>query len=186
MAAYSDPVDPDHGFQGSGTYLSCLGENVGVRKSEEGRKAFIPDAPGLDASPSSLAVTPDNEIGDPIETMRAGLATNVSARNDELGRSRASSVSAEAALPATNDGGKVKRVRRASAVAASPISGPVKGRKRGASLTVPNASPDIGNGPANLDGLWTQDAGEAGVWTIAGTGEPRWPSRRRRCCPGRE
>jgi hypothetical protein len=161
--AYTEPIDPANGFTGSGSYLSCLGENVGVRKAEGPRQAWNVE-PEL---PNVRLQTPDRELADPFDVMRAGQAGPVAAKNEEIGRERASTFSADAS-PVSNDGGKVRKMRRLSAVSASPIQGPLKGRKRGSSF---NASASDSQDTPSAGGLWTQDAGEAGIWTIASTGE---------------
>lgn len=161
--AYKEPIDPANGFVGSGSYLSCLGENVGVRKAEGPRQAL-----NIDPEPPVVRLqTPDRELGDPFDVMKAGHAGLVAAKNEEMGRDRASSLALDAS-PITNDGGKVRKMRRLSAVSASPIQGPLKGRKRGSSF---NAGALDTQDTPSAGGLWTQDAGEAGIWTIASTGQ---------------
>jgi hypothetical protein len=164
QAAYAAPCDPLAGFVGGGSYLSCLGENVGVRKAEGPRRDFGGDPR---ASPNIGAITPDKEGDDPFDVMLAGQAASLAAKNAALGRSSPPSAQDKGLLtPITNDGGKVKRGRRSTASLASPITTP-KGRKRG------NSSSGLASAveAESNEGVWTQDAGEAGTWTIASTGK---------------
>ena len=168
MAAYASPVIPATGFLGGGSYLSCLGENVGVRKADGARMQYAPD---IKTSPNIGTSSPERGEEDPFDVMLAGHAASVAARNTELGRSRAGSVNQDNDLltPITNDGGRVvKRGRRGTATMSSPIQGPLKGRKRGNSHSGLSSAIE----PDNYEGIWTQDAGEAGTWTIASTGKP--------------
>ena len=151
--AYTAPISTVDGFSGAGSYLSCLGENVGVRKSETGRMPCTPDG-----SPNMDAGTPSSEDMNPFDAPYGGLGGD--------SRSRANSLSVEHAFgDSSNDGGKVKKARRLSSAAASPINGPVRGRKRGAST-----GSLLAEVLESSNQQWQQDAGEAGCWTIATTG----------------
>ena len=151
--AYTAPISTVDGFSGAGSYLSCLGENVGVRKSETGRMPCTPDgSPNLDAG------TPSSEDMNPFDAPYGGLGGD--------SRSRANSLSVEHAFgDSSNDGGKVKKARRLSSATASPINGPIRGRKRGAST-----GSLLAEVLESSNQQWQQDAGEAGCWTIATTG----------------
>lgn len=165
QAAYAEPCEPLNGFLGGGSYLSCLGENVGVRKAEGPRKDYMTE---LRSSPNLNATTPDREQGDPFDMMMAGQAASLAAKNAALARNSSPSGSQDKDLlttPITNDGGKVvKRGRKGTASMASPIATP-KGRKRGNSNAGLPSALEI----ESPEGVWFQDAGEAGIWTIAST-----------------
>lgn len=165
-AAYSTPSEPLSGFVGGGSYLSCLGENVGVRKADGPRKSTAVDIRG---SPNLSAVTPDKEAEDPFDVMKGGQAATLAAKNAALARDNSpnsQSKDKDLLTPITNDGGKVKRGRRGTATLASPIATP-KSRKRGNSHSGLASAVDADS----QEGIWSQDAGEAGTWTIASTGE---------------
>lgn len=168
-AAYLNVVDGENGFFGGGSYLSCLGENVGVRKAEGKRTSLVPEVKSHRFGESHMSPDPGA-----IDDMFDGSSAAQSAM---MQRNRSHSLAVDGSRdellpPATNDGGKVKKLRRAtSSLATSPLTRPPVGggRRRGMSnsSSLNEMSEDI-----NLEGVWVQDAGEAGTWTIASTGKP--------------
>ena len=137
-----------------------------MRKADGPRKSTAVDIRG---SPNLSAVTPDKEAEDPFDVMKGGQAATVAAKNAALARDNSpnsQNKDKDLLTPITNDGGKVKRGRRGTATLASPIATP-KSRKRGNSHSGLASAVDADS----QEGIWSQDAGEAGTWTIASTGE---------------
>lgn len=174
LDAYKLPLNDETGFAGAGSYLSCLGENVGVRKSEGLRLPqavpplpVVAKAPSQGGGPTSLSSSAIPPAPQMVRSRSGSLVYDLPGRsyaqtNDEF--------------PPTNDGGKVvKRNRRANSSSSSPLQPPsLRGRRRGASLTALQSDAsqmDISGSDTESVPVWTQDAGEAGVWTIASTGE---------------
>lgn len=174
IAAYGIPSEPLTGFAGGGSYLSCLGENVGVRKAEGIRTQYASEVKGSPKVGNQALgnVSPDGGSGeDPFDVMLAGHAAALAAKEAAMGAPgsrgpKPGMPDPDLLTPITNDGGKVKRGKKGAASLASPIAGPIKGRKRG------NSSSGLASAveAENVEGVWTQDAGEAGTWTIVGTG----------------
>lgn len=163
--AYASPVDPEAGFVSGGSYLSCFGEKVGVRKAEGPRTPLQNARKGSTSESSTPESGPAENLFDPSSTLPfPGLTTN-------RGRSQSLAVDGnkeELLAPTTNDGGKVKKLRRATSSIANPIARPATGgRRRGLSTasSVNEATEELAT-----DGAWSQYAGEPGVWTICSTG----------------
>jgi hypothetical protein len=159
-AAYSAPINPEVGFLGGGSYLSCVGEEVGCRKAVSNRSPVSRDistaALGPDASEGLADSTPGSSSMSPASRSRSKSLVADNAEIDGL-------------APATNDGGKVKKLRRATSSINQPISRPsAGGRRRG--LSSASALIDA-NGDTLIEGAWTQDVGEAGVWVVASIGK---------------
>lgn len=158
--AYSTPVHPETGFVGGGSYMACVIDQVGHRRAISNRMPATQDQHNA----TNAALLTDDQ-GDSWPAI-AG---------DDTIRDRSQSLAAETAeLPSiptvTNDGGKVKKLRRATSSLSNPISrSAASGRRRGLSSggsTLPAAV----NGTASR-GMWVQDAGDSAVWTIASIGE---------------
>lgn len=166
-AAYTNPVDPKAGFVGGGSYLSCLGDHVGIRKAQGPRVQL-----SRERKSSSLSSTaPDNGLvlntSDWMSASPDGTSSRVRSQSIALGENRVETLANE-----TNDGGRVKKGRRATASTTKPISRPLptSGRARGLS-TVSHQPTDCGAQTVQDDNVWQQDAGEAGIWTIVSTGK---------------
>lgn len=159
-AAYSTPIDPEVGFLGGGSYLSCVGEEVGCRKAVSNRASILrnnsPAVPGPDVS----------------EGWADGTSAPTSTASANRNRSKslaADSTNFDGPAPTTNDGGKVKKLRRATSSIHQPIARlPAGGRRQG--LSSASSVVDM-NGDTVMEGAWTQDVGEAGVWIVASIGK---------------
>lgn len=166
-AAYTKPVDPKAGFVGGGSYLSCLGDHVGIRKAEGPRVQLSRERKSSTVS----STAPDNGlVSNTIDWMSAspdGASSRVRSQSIALGENRVEILANE-----TNDGGRVKKGRRATASTTNPISRPLptSGRARGLS-TASHQPSDCEAQTVQDDNIWQQDTGEAGIWTIVSTGK---------------
>lgn len=165
-SAYGAQHDPTAGWIGSGTFLACLGEVVGVHHTESARSVPTTSTPGTPAltpssASSSLSSGPPTWSGSPYEEseQRRGSMLNAPTLDS---RSRSNSLNNGALEMTTNDGGRVRKQKRTAQ------SDPM-GRRRGASVSVMQ-----GHGlPAShlpmpsMRVEWSLDCGESSVWTIS-------------------
>lgn len=172
-AAYAAPPTfpaTTAGFPGSGSFLACLGENVGVHRAESGR---VPVAASSLVSPPSSASSMRSfgMMTGCTSTSREALAEAAYMANQltqPLHHSNASSVRARSVTPAgshggqpmlqdpnaldhiSSDGGKVRRVRRVSGstgTAGGRGVGPAKAasRRRAGSISSNGGYDDFGS-----------------------------------------
>lgn len=171
--AYANPVDPQSGFVGGGAYLSCWGDQVGVRKAESGRIIL---GPGAEVNSSGSSLADNGQAEQPPETSSRSRSASSSSHRARSQSFAIGETGLEQRPPATNDGGKVKKAGRLRSVTSleSPIARPLatNGRKRGLS-TASKAADEIEELALFGGNTWQQDAGEAGAWTIVSTGECR-------------
>lgn len=169
QSAYTREIDWDDGFFGGASYLSCMGESIGLRKADSKRMRL-----GTYSEVGSSPTQPFSE--EDLTSTTAGQA--YAERQAKEVRDRSSSLAAEVSVndqapPATNDGGKVRKPRRQTASAVPPTTSipRVGKRPRGFSNESHTVKNDYSErqGPATTTDIWTQDAGEAGVWTICST-----------------
>jgi len=176
QAAYMAPVtSPYAGFPGSGSFLACLGENVGVHRAESGRQAVPPimTPPTSASSSKSFGNTNADALAE-----ASYLGSNLGQPLLSSGNARARSNTPNSALEVdlrSADGGKVKRTRKISA-SLLPGRALSKNRKRGGS-TGPGGPDDHSSesecGLSNsmyphASKVWTIECGEPAVWTIVG------------------
>lgn len=165
-AAYTNPVDPELGFVSGGSYLCCCNEQVGHQKAKSNRISLS-------------AMTPNQTQDSPIVSHKksaGNVAENKSASSQCMAlanRNRSQSLAVDSSrdhltMSSSNDGGKVKKLRRATSSLSNPIGRlSTCGRGRGLSST---SNSNETSEELSLEGVWRQDAGEAGIWTIASTG----------------
>ncbi|MBW0495144.1 hypothetical protein O181_034859 [Austropuccinia psidii MF-1] len=176
-AAYMAPgVSPLAGFPGSGSFLACLGENVGVHRAESGRQAVPP----LITPPSSASSVRSfgNSNHDALAEA-AYLASQLTQPIVTIGNSRSRSLTPQSVADVdlgSCDGGKVKRGRKALTSGGHRSSH--KTRKRTGSISSSSGFDDPGS--ESSDGshahslfphaskVWTIDCGEPAIWTIVG------------------
>jgi recombining binding protein suppressor of hairless len=152
-------ASPEPGTPGlSGAFLSCMGEKVNTYRPVDGRlwntnQNMGSNSPALPGSPNSAAAS----------SVKSEYLTADSAPASPTGTSDFLS----------NDGGRVKKPKRASSSTGGITkTGGMRGRRRpnsaGSGAVRRGSSTDAG---ASSGALWQVDIGEASVWTIVGTGE---------------
>ncbi|KAA1128754.1 hypothetical protein PGTUg99_012261 [Puccinia graminis f. sp. tritici] len=177
QSAYLAPVtSPYAGFPGSGSFLACLGENVGVHRAESGRQAVPPimTPPPSASSARSFGGTNSDALAE-ANYLASHLNQPILS---SAGNSRARSNTPSSALDlglGSSDGGKVKRPRKASA---SLLHGRAlsKNRKRGASISSCGHDEHSSESECSHSNslyphaskVWTIECGEPAVWTIVG------------------
>lgn len=163
----ANKATPEPGNPGvSGAFLSCMAEKVNTYRPVDGRQWNKSHSRGSDSP-----VVPDSP----------STSTPTSANGSVDYFSVDSSVPpspAEVDAPNTNDGGRVKKGKRATSSAGGITkSTAAKGRKR------PNSAGSAGGkrspmaesaGGASSGALWQVDIGESSVWTIVGTEQIRY------------
>lgn len=184
--------DSMHHLQRDSTYgglwLSCDQENVRELFVSAERRWSPVQPTGRQSRPSSLPTTPQSRFGVLPMTphnVPVGLPSNPSSpisssSSDYFGsHSRKSSSSAlfsplagEAPLPASNDGGPVRRQRTGSSSSrgrAGPMQRPTMHKKR-ASADLAVSHDYLSNGhDANAKQFWTLDVGDVCIWSIVST-----------------
>jgi recombining binding protein suppressor of hairless len=155
--AASEPGSPGV----SGAFLSCMAEKVNTYRPVDGRQwnqslsrgSTSPVVPG---SPS-VSTPPPSASADYF-----GIDGNIPPSPGE------------ADMPNTNDGGKVKKGKRATSSAGGITknsAGKARKRPNSAGSASGKRPPMIENGGnAGAGALWQVDIGETSVWTIVGTG----------------
>ncbi|KAG0142233.1 hypothetical protein CROQUDRAFT_673653 [Cronartium quercuum f. sp. fusiforme G11] len=139
------------GFPGSGSFLACLGENVGVHRAESGRVPIASPSslvsPPSSASSFGMASSSQDALAEAAYMANQLTQPLLSANSAGSGRARSAGPSGHATMGDPNsiefgssDGGKVKRTRRVSASQSSSngigrLSTPGKGRRRAGSIT---------------------------------------------------
>ncbi|KAI8443905.1 hypothetical protein BY996DRAFT_4602068 [Phakopsora pachyrhizi] len=178
-SAYSNlGTSPFAGFPGSGSFLACLGENVGVHRAESGRQP----APPLSTPPSSASSvksfgTSTHDALVEAAYMAAQLNQTISV-NPNLRIRGVTPQAARNVEVGSSDGGKVKRIKKTSSSLSVGRSG-LKGRRRAGSISSSGGIEDMGSESSDGNGhcspmyphaskVWTIDCGEPAVWTIVG------------------
>lgn len=153
----------------SGAFLSCMAEKVNTYRPVEGRQwtptLTLPlptresDSPAMPGSPATSTPTPSSSSTvHPFGSLDAPLSPMD--------------------LEGTNDGGRVKKGKRATSSAGGVSkSSQMKGRSKrphsaGSGSTKRPSTADGITGLGGSGALWQVDIGETSVWTIVGTGEP--------------
>lgn len=162
--AYSSPsTSALQGFPGSGSFLACLGENVGVNAAQNGRHAtaeFASSAAGRSATAD--AVAENDYLASPSTSAKFPQRRSVDRPSPE-----------EADF--TSDGGKVRRSARRAPSVPEVLGG--RNRRNG---SIPygddSTGSDTGDEPAPTSfgaaqsRAWQIECGEPAVWTIVGCG----------------
>ncbi|WAR61726.1 hypothetical protein PtB15_12B416 [Puccinia triticina] len=176
QGAYFAPItSPYAGFPGSGSFLACLGENVGVHRAESGRQAVPPimTPPPSASSARSFGATNSDALAE-ANYLASHLSQPIASSGNSRARSNTPSGGLELEL-GSSDGGKVKRPRKAST---SLLHGRAlsKNRKRGVSIG--SCGPDEHSSESecsqsnsmypHASKVWTIECGEPAVWTIVG------------------
>lgn len=154
---------PEPGTPGiSGAFLSCMAEKVNTYRPVDGRQWIKSLSRGSD-SPAAVPGSP-----------AASTPTSATPSVDYFGVDGSVPTSPDTEAPNTNDGGRVKKGKRATSSAGRiSKSSASTGRKR------PNSAGAAGgkrppmfdsSGTASSGALWQVDIGETSVWTIVGTG----------------
>ncbi|KAH9455263.1 hypothetical protein Pst134EA_022737 [Puccinia striiformis f. sp. tritici] len=176
QSAYMAPItSPYAGFPGSGSFLACLGENVGVHRAESGRQAVPPlmTPPPSASSAKSFGGSHSDALAEANY-----LSSNHNHSMHSSGTSRARSNTPSGALEldlGTSEGGKVKRPRKVSNTLLHGRA-PSKNRKRGGSMSSCGHDEHGSESECNHSNslfphaskVWTIECGEPAVWTIVG------------------
>ncbi|PLW15418.1 hypothetical protein PCANC_17933 [Puccinia coronata f. sp. avenae] len=176
QSAYMAPItSPYAGFPGSGSFLACLGENVGVHRAESGRQAVPPmmTPPTSASSSQSFGGTNADALAE-VNYLASHLNQPIHASGNARARSNTPGSNLELDL-GSSDGGKVKRPRKVSAtfMHGRALS---KNRKRGGSISScghdehsPESECSLSNTMyPHTSKVWTIECGEPAVWTIVG------------------
>lgn len=176
QSAYLTPVtSPFAGFPGSGSFLACLGENVGVHRADSGRQ---PVPPFMTPPPSACSAKSFGSSNVEVFAEAKYLASGLSQPMHSAGVARARSTTPHSALDvdlSSADGGKVKHHRKISSsmLRGRPLS---KTRKRAGSISSSGhdemsseseSSHSYALAP-HASKVWTIECGEPAVWTIVG------------------
>ncbi|KZT26670.1 LAG1-DNAbind-domain-containing protein [Neolentinus lepideus HHB14362 ss-1] len=165
---------PDPGTPGmTGAFLSCMGEKVNTYRPVDGR-LWVGNVNRGSTSPSVQSpVIP----GSPVVSTPASLA---SSSNDYFAHAGAgeSAPASPTEFP-SNDGGRVKKVKRgSSSTGGITKNSAVKGGRRRPTSAGSGSSPgrrtSAGELSASSGALWQVDIGETSVWTIVGTDQVRY------------
>ena len=163
--AYGNPVDDETGFNGGGCYLSCLGESVGLQRSQTNRMAFT--AEGLAGFYSAAG-----QLADCTSIANSGHTSLYGGGHSELTGLYTNPPRSQSALPSLiNERNDPDEHRRASISGFSGLQSASSEDKKLDAVFPASAALSDFFGAAKADRMWMQDAGDAGVWTIAGTGE---------------
>jgi recombining binding protein suppressor of hairless len=155
---------PDPGTPGvTGAFLSCMGEKVNTYRPVDGRQWNT--SQNLGSHSPALPGSPHSAAASSVGSEYFSHATADSAPASPTGQSEFLS----------NDGGRVKKPKRASSSTGGITKNVgIRGRRRpnsaGASSSTRRGS-STDAGLASSGALWQVDIGEASVWTIVGTGK---------------
>ncbi|EPQ57307.1 LAG1-DNAbind-domain-containing protein [Gloeophyllum trabeum ATCC 11539] len=167
---------PEPGTPGmTGAFLSCMGEKVNTYRPTDGR-LWVGNHNRGSTSPSLQSpVIP----GSPVVSTPASLASSSNDYFAHAGTGESAPASPMSLDFPSNDGGRVKKMKRgSSSTGGITKNSAVKGGRRRPTSAGSGSSParrtSAGELSPSSGALWQVDIGETSVWTIVGTDQVRY------------